>query len=703
MAGEVSRLKQLGATVVSVHPGDPRHMPRYHRRIARAEDPPRQANAPAASARLGSWLREMTRVDRSRLALATAVPSAVGYSIPLVAGLATGHAADGVAASAGALIVGFANLGGRYRIRSATLLVTTLAAGVAVLLGGLAGPSGLATVVLMSLWGFAAGLLVALGTRAAFVGMLSTWALLLGGDLHLHGMAVLHEAWLITAGGLVQTVIAVAAWPLHPFAAERRAVADAYRALAACARAPGTAVFVETAITLAAAAETVGESAALAGERGTLRALVEQGEWIRVELVALSHSDVPGAAQVLGAASSALDAIAAGGDTAPPLADLTHSAGTIDDPAARRIAASLVAWILAAVRESRAGAPGPAPRPDPLAALRAELTLRSSVFRHAVRLSVALIVAGVVYRGLSLGSGDWVPVTVLFVLKPDYGNTMARGIARAAGTMAGVIIAGDIVALFSPAHGTIVVLLTLLACAGYALFPANYALFSVVLTVLVALLADFSGGSPASALGDRIVDTAIGTAIALAAFALWPTREQPHALECLTRYVTAEGRWLDAILAAYTGIDARQSVRSARLAARRARTEAWEAVGLALAEPPRRRPDGRPWQGLLAAMDQVSECALVLLATMHNGARAPHEALAPYRAALDDSFTATVAWLHSDPWPKGAARAEQARPRDQDLDAAERDSVLTAVSAETDRILATLDVTRGQLTRAAGS
>ncbi|MFY9931048.1 MAG: FUSC family protein, partial [Streptosporangiaceae bacterium] len=272
------------------------------------------------------------------------------------------------------------------------------------------------------------------------------------------------------------------------------AVADAYRALAACARAPGTAVFAETTTALAAAAETVGEGPALAGERGTLRALVEQGEWIRLELVALSRSDAPGAAEILGAAASTLDAIAAGGDAASSLADLTHSAGTIDDPAARRTAATLVTWILAAVQESHAGAPGPAPRPNPLGALRAELTLRSSVFRHAVRLSVALIAAGVLYRGLSLGSGYWVPVTVLFVLKPDYGNTMTRGIARAAGTMAGVIIAGGIVTVFSPAHGTIVVLLALLACAGYALFPASYALFSVVLTVLVALLADFSGG-----------------------------------------------------------------------------------------------------------------------------------------------------------------------------------------------------------------
>ena len=60
-------------------------------------------------------------MDRSRIAVAAAVSSAIGYAIPLVVGLATGQLADGVAASAGALIVGFANLGGGYRVRAATL------------------------------------------------------------------------------------------------------------------------------------------------------------------------------------------------------------------------------------------------------------------------------------------------------------------------------------------------------------------------------------------------------------------------------------------------------------------------------------------------------------------------------------------------------------------------------------------------------
>jgi hypothetical protein len=54
---------------------------------------------------------------------------------------------------------------------------------------------------MIGVWGFAGRLMIALGTRAGFVGLLSTWALLLAGDLHLHGNAVLREAWLITTGG----------------------------------------------------------------------------------------------------------------------------------------------------------------------------------------------------------------------------------------------------------------------------------------------------------------------------------------------------------------------------------------------------------------------------------------------------------------------------------------------------------------------
>jgi uncharacterized membrane protein YccC len=628
----------------------------------------------------GFGLRELTRLRRSRLALAAALPSAVGYAIPLVAGLATGHVADGLTGSAGALIVGFANLGGPYRVRSGTLLAATAAAGLAALVGGLAGPDTVATIAAMSGWGFAGGLLVALGTRAAFVGLLSTWALLLASDLALHGTAVLREALLITAGGAVQTVVAIAAWPLRPFAAERHAVAGAYRALAGYARAPGTATLQSATEALVTAAETVDAGASPAAPRGLLRALAEQGEWVRVELAALARGDAPGSGPTRQAAAQALDVIAAGGDPAPALAALRHSVQGIGDPAARRQADNLTAWITAAGRRSRRGAPGPVPRPRPLRSLRAELTWSSSVFRHAARLSAALVVAGIVYRGLSLGRGYWVPLTVLMVLKPDYGTTVTRGIARAAGTMAGVIVAWLVVTLFSPPADAIVVLLVLLAGAAYAVFPANYALFSLLLAVLIALLAEFSGGSPVGVLLDRIIDTAIGTAIALGAIMLWPTREAPRTLDRLSAYVAAEGEWLDAILTAYADGDAPETLRTTRLAARRARTLARAAVQRSLAEPRRRRPDGAPLRAVLAALDEISEYALVLVEAVHDGARGPREVVGACRGAVRDSLRALSALLPGAAWPASSPG-----------DGADRhDQALTVVATETAQVLATL-------------
>ena len=439
-------------------------------RIDQADDDRRPSGASVAA--IGcSRLRELTRLNGSRLAVAAAVPSAIGYAVPLAVGLATGHVADGVAASAGALIVGFANLGGRYTVRSATLLAATAAVGVAALSGGLAGPSVVATVVLMGVWGFAGGLVGALGVRPAFVGMLSTWGLLLAGDLNLRGEVVLHEAWLMTAvdwSRRQSRFLRGRCDRSQPSAMRWQTPTARLRVMPA---GPETETLQRTATALAAAAETVGAGPTIPDQRGTLRALVEQGEWIRLELAALARARAPGVDRTLAAAAGALDAIAAGRGRELPLADLQRNARQTTEPVARRRASSLIGWITAAASDSRTGAPHPEPPQHPMQDLKAEMTLRSSVFRHAVRLSVALMVGSIVYRGLSLGSGYWVPLTVLFVLRPDYGTTTVRAIERAAGTLIGITIAWAIVTSFSPSSGITVALLASLAYAAYALSP----------------------------------------------------------------------------------------------------------------------------------------------------------------------------------------------------------------------------------------
>lgn len=608
-------------------------------------------------------LREALELDRSRLAPATALPGAVGFTLPLAIGLGVGEVADGLAASIGALIVGFANLGGPYRVRAATLLAASVATAVAALVGGLSGSSAVAAALVAGVWGFGGALLVALGRRPAFVGLLSTWALLLAADLHLDDAGVVREAWLIAAGGLLQTALAVALWPLRPTGPERAAVAAAYRSLAAYARDPSPAAMEAAGVSLAEA----GIACAEAADRRE-RALVEQGEWIRLEIAALARAGTGGwrrqlrdAADVaaseradegevrgLLAGADATSARAGAGDAGRLLAD---AAGALDQIAseqavdverlrlaiacadvvpgsdAHRASDALVTWI-AAAGERRGGGVAvpvaPAARLSrTLDLLRAELTLRSSAFRHAARLAVALVVAVVVYRELGLGFGYWVPVTVLFVLKPDYGTTFQRGIGRAAGTMLGVVVAAAFVSALSPSETSIVLILAALAFAAYLLFPAGYASFSVVLTVLVALMTEIAGGSALGAVEDRFVDTAVGASIALAAFAVWPTREAERVDESIAVLHAAQARWLGGVLAAYDGgAYDRQALSADRLSARRARSDAVAAVERAIAEPPSRRPDAAPLRGVIATMDDLSESGLALVSAVHDGVRA---------------------------------------------------------------------------------
>jgi uncharacterized membrane protein YccC len=630
-------------------------------------------------------VREALRIDRSRLAVDAALPGAIGFAIPLVVGLAAGRVQDGVTASVGALIVGFANLGGGYRVRALTLLATTVAVGAAALVGGLTGGSTAATIVLMGAWGFAGGLLVALGPRPAFTGMLSTWALLLAADLHLHGTAAIDAAALMTAGGLLQTAVAVASWPLRPLGPEQHALATAYRALAAAARAPSPDASASAARALSTAAELIGD----APSRERLRVLAEQGEWVRVELVALAAARDAQVDALLRAAADALDAIAAG--AAPDLPTLRARAAAVTAPAAQGPALMLAARIAMDVRPPGTTLPG-ARRGRSLVTLRAQLTPRSSAFRHATRLGVALMVAVVAYRALPLGRGYWVPLTVLFVLKPDYLATYSRGVGRAAGTMLGVAVAAAIVTLGHPSDGVVLVLLVALAAAAYALFAANYALFSLTLTILVALLVEFAGGSAIGAIEDRVVDTALGGAIALAAFAVWPTREQPALRVRLADLLRAHARWLDAIVAGLADPAAYDPdvMSRERLATRLARTNAEAALQRAAAEPARVRGDVASAAALLDALARIDDSALVLGETAHEGREpTPHPLIADWGRGLHACLEALA---EEEPGP-GPPRAQALALVDAARGAPD-DVVLGVVATRATAILAALETLR---------
>ncbi|HEY0277257.1 MAG TPA: FUSC family protein, partial [Solirubrobacterales bacterium] len=444
----------------------------------------------------------------------------------------------------------------------------------------------------------------------------------------------------------------------------------------------------------------------------------EQGEWIRLDLTALARVDGAATAEhgpeaadddgevagVLEAAAAALDAIAVSvahprrvRDVDRPLAELRRRAGTIEAGQGRRAALVLVRRIDAAAARhgvDHEDTPGAA-ADGAVTVLLAQLTPGSSAFRHAARLAVALMVAVVAYRSLPLGRGYWVPLTVLFVLKPDHGTTFARGIGRAAGTILGLAIAWALVTTLSPSDGAVIVMLAVLTFGAYALYPANYALFSVLLTIVIALLAQFGGGSPIGALEDRLLDTALGGAIALTAFALWPTTEAASSAHRLAVLVDHQRAWLGLVLSglADDGVrEDRSALRGIRLKTRQARADAEAAVARAQAEPARRRPDRRRPSAVLAAMDRLSASTLALAAAMYEGERTSVTTLGPFARASDDCLKVVSESLESGDWRAlRIPRRETAALADAAASATAEDSLATVIVPEAWLILAALE------------
>jgi hypothetical protein len=155
------------------------------------------------------------------------------------------------------------------------------------------------------------------------------------------------------------------------------------------------------------------------------------------------------------------------------------------------------------------------------ARLRRELSWSNSTAWYVVRLMLAVGLSTAIYRRLHLPNGYWAPMTAVLVLKPQWSNTLSRGIARLSGTLVG---AGAAVLL---AHWLLLpvwasfVLAVAAAWGCYATQAVNYALFSFCITLYIVFLFRFGGFGERSAAELRLLNTAIGGGIALAIDALW--------------------------------------------------------------------------------------------------------------------------------------------------------------------------------------
>ncbi|MGD9736229.1 MAG: FUSC family protein [Solirubrobacterales bacterium] len=159
-----------------------------------------------------------------------------------------------------------------------------------------------------------------------------------------------------------------------------------------------------------------------------------------------------------------------------------------------------------------------------LASLRSNLSPASHAARHAIRFGAALAVGVAVYRLFGFHDhGYWVPLTILFVMRPERDESYHRIVLRAVGTALGLVVATGLAELVDSdlVDG---ILLALAAAFAYGLLTVQYALFTTAITVFIVLLSDTLGEPALEAAGQRALGTAVGLAIVFLAFVVWPNR-----------------------------------------------------------------------------------------------------------------------------------------------------------------------------------
>ena len=315
---------------------------------------------------------------------------------------------------------------------------------------------------------------------------------------------------------------------------------------------------------------------------------------------------------------------------------------------------SRAAWRTAGTMTADAESPAPAARlaplrrrppvRDALTTLWANLTRHSTAFRHALRLSVTVGAATAVYRVWELPRGYWIPMTALLVLRPEFHDTFARGIARIAGTIGGAAVATLIVNVFNPGPAALTLLVLGFVWGCYALFRMNYATFTLCLTGYIVFILMLGGVAEMTAATTRALYTIEGGAFALCVYALWPTWAASTARESLGAMLDEHGAYVGVLLRGYAdprAIDLEELARI-RTGARLARSNAEATVERMLAEPESRASIApRVAVGLLAALRRHSLGALALHAGLDRGLSEPVRGM----GQLTEEMTAALAQL----------------------------------------------------------
>ncbi|GAB7187329.1 uncharacterized membrane protein YccC [Kitasatospora sp. Ki12] len=591
---------------------------------------------PTGAARLAppTWLTESLRPRSAPIPWAAVARASVALAAPLAVGTAAGRPGYGALVSMGALSGVIGDTADAYRMRVFNIAVPQLFGALGVLLGTLVYGSGWTAVVALTLVALVSGMISSIGAVASVSGLLLLLNAVVGAGLPLPSPWWLPPG-LLLLGGLVVLVLTLLAWPLRQGVPERTVVAGTYRAVADLLEATGTPGYDERRreltqslnhsydLLLARRTRRHGRSPALARLLAQLNAVIpvvegaSAAQLLPPELGPLSPA-YPAAVRALAAAvergrSGPVPRLALPGPVGPSTRALEeaigHAAVVVHEAAPDPYAA-----------DDRLGRPAGLE----VRARRAAraLLLSGASWRYGLRLALCIGLAQVLVSVLAVPRSYWVTLTVVFVMKPDFGSVFSRAVLRALGTAVGLLIAVPVLAAV-PRGWWDVPVMAVLAMLIPAMSAKGFAFQTAAITPVILLLSDLLNHQGFQLVLPRLYDSLIGCAISLlGGYLLWPESWHARIGDRLAEAVRDTASYVSLAFTTGPGQDEPARARYRRRLYRDLSAVRSE-FQRALTEPPPLGTRAEAWWPVVIAVERIVDTTTATRVRIEHGAPVP--------------------------------------------------------------------------------
>ena len=181
----------------------------------------------------------------------------------------------------------------------------------------------------------------------------------------------------------------------------------------------------------------------------------------------------------------------------------------------------------------------------PFGQIFSNLTMASPSFRHALRVTIAVAISFWLGRLLPLTNAYWIVMTTVIILKPGYSLTKQRNGQRIVGTLIGCTASIALMVFVKEPHILLVIMFASMVM-SYSLLLFNYAASVVFTSSYVLLMFHLLAPGSMRIIGERVIDTAIGCAIAIAASHLFPYWEYRLMGKLVNSMIAATRQYLEA-------------------------------------------------------------------------------------------------------------------------------------------------------------